>query len=106
MSADANNSDLQNVECQSLIPSCKVSSRSPRFAKWAIANVSDVLWRRLCLQQPAPECCLTHGCVTMLSDLEPGLWTFPLRLHSVVASQSTGIQHSQCIQLRMVLEQR
>jgi len=26
------------------------------------------LRRRLCLQQPAPACGLTHGCVTMLSD--------------------------------------
>jgi len=43
MSADAGNYDLQNVECQSLILSCKISSRSPRFAKRAIANLSDVL---------------------------------------------------------------
>jgi len=67
MSADASNYDLQNVECKSLIPSCKISSRSPRFAKGAIRNLSDVLRRRLCLQQPAPVCALTHGCVTMLS---------------------------------------
>jgi len=33
MSADASNYDLQNVECQSLIPICKISSRSPRFTK-------------------------------------------------------------------------
>jgi len=26
MSADASNYDLQNVECQSLTPSCKISS--------------------------------------------------------------------------------
>jgi len=64
MSADACNYDLQNVS------SCKISSRSPRFAKRAITNLSDVLRRRLCLQQPAPACgsTLTHGCVTMLSD--------------------------------------
>jgi len=43
MSADASNHDLQNVECQSLLPSCKISSRSPTFAKRAITNVSDVL---------------------------------------------------------------
>jgi len=36
MSADASNYDLQNVECQSLMPSCKISSRSPRFTKRAI----------------------------------------------------------------------
>jgi len=29
MSADASNYDLQNVECHSLIRSCKISSRSP-----------------------------------------------------------------------------
>jgi len=67
MSADANNYDLQNVECMSLIPSCKISSRSPRFAKRAITNLSDVLRRRLCLQQPVLACALTDGCVTMLS---------------------------------------
>jgi len=31
MLADISNYDLQNVECQSLIPSCKISSRSPRL---------------------------------------------------------------------------
>ena len=68
MSADDSNYDLQNVECQSLTPSCKISSRSPRFAKGAITNISDVLKRRLCLQQPAPSCGLTDGYVIMLSD--------------------------------------
>ena len=33
LSADANNCDLQNVECQSLIPSGKFSLGSPKFAK-------------------------------------------------------------------------
>ena len=55
MSTDANNHDLQNVECHTLLPSCKISSRSPRFAKRAVTNLSDVLRRRLCLQQPAPR---------------------------------------------------
>jgi len=41
MSADASNYDSQNVECQSLIPSSKILSRSPRFAKRAITNTSD-----------------------------------------------------------------
>jgi len=35
-------------------------------------NHSDVLNRRLCLQQPAPAFGLTHGCVTMLSDSQAG----------------------------------
>jgi len=35
MSADASNYDLQNVDCQPLIPCCNCS-RSPRFANWAI----------------------------------------------------------------------
>jgi len=43
MSANASNYKLQNVECKSLMPSCKISSRSPRFAKGAITNLSDVL---------------------------------------------------------------
>jgi len=42
MSADDSNYDLRNVERQSLTPSCKISSRSPRFAKGAITNISDV----------------------------------------------------------------
>jgi len=41
MSADASNYDLQNVEWQSLILSCTISSRSQRFAKRAITNLSD-----------------------------------------------------------------
>jgi len=44
---------------------------------------------------------------TQLQNLiRPGLRTFPLRSHSIVASQWTGIQHSQCMQLRMLSEQR
>jgi len=36
MSTDASDDDLQNVECKSLIPGCKISSKSPRFAKRTI----------------------------------------------------------------------
>jgi len=68
MSADASNYDLQNFECQPLIPSCTILSRSPRLAKGEIMNIRDVLNRCLCLQQPAPASGLTHGCVTMLLD--------------------------------------
>jgi len=46
MSADANNYNLQNVECL-----CEISSRSPRFVKRAIMNLSDVSRRSFCLQQ-------------------------------------------------------
>jgi len=46
MSADANNYNLQNVECL-----CEISSRSPRFAKREIMNLSDVSRRSFCLQQ-------------------------------------------------------
>jgi len=46
MLADTSNYDLQNVECQSLIHSCKISSKSARFAKRTIMNLSDVLNRR------------------------------------------------------------
>ena len=62
ISADDSNYDLRNVECQSL------RSRSSRFAKGAITNLSDILRRPLCLQQSAPACGLTDRCVTMLSD--------------------------------------
>jgi len=54
MSADASNYDLQNVEWQPLIPSCKIWSRSPRFANRAIANLGAVSNRRLCLQHRVP----------------------------------------------------
>jgi len=37
MSADADNYNLQNVECY-----CEISSRSPRFAKRATMNLSDM----------------------------------------------------------------
>jgi len=42
--------------------------KTPTFAKGPITNLSDVLRRRLCLQQPPPSCGLTEGCVTMLQD--------------------------------------
>jgi len=64
MSADANNYDLRNVECQLLMPSCKISSRSPRFAKGAIMNLSDVCVSK----QSAPATGLTDRCVAMLSE--------------------------------------
>jgi len=51
MLAETSNYDLQNVECQSLIPSWKISSKSPMIAKRTIMNLSNVLNRRLCLQQ-------------------------------------------------------
>jgi len=38
-------------------------SQSNCSAKRTITNLCDVLRRRLCLQQPAPACGLTHGCV-------------------------------------------
>jgi len=45
MSADSSNYELQNVQWQSLIPSYKIWSRSPRFTKRAIKNISDTtLW--------------------------------------------------------------
>ena len=47
MSADAINYDSQNVEFQSLIPSSKILSITPRFARGAITNISDVLRRCL-----------------------------------------------------------
>jgi len=43
MSTDANDNNLQNVECHYEI--------SPRFAKRAIMNPSDVSRRSFCLQQ-------------------------------------------------------
>ena len=46
MSTGANNYNLQNVEYH-----CEISSRSPRFAKRAIMNLSDVSRRSFCLQQ-------------------------------------------------------
>jgi len=39
-----------------------------KITKGLITNLSDVLRRRLCLQQPAPAYGLTDVCVTMLSD--------------------------------------
>jgi len=93
MSADASNYDLQNIECQSLITTSKIS---PRFTKRATANISDVLRRRLCLQQPAPACGLTHGCVTMLSDTQGcELSHFDLFLYLRHGGQESSI-HSAC----------
>jgi len=58
MSADANNYDLQNVECQQLLPSYEISSRSPRFTKRAVTNLSDVLRRSFCFALAVPACFL------------------------------------------------
>jgi len=50
MSVDTNNFNLQNVECQQLVPSYEVSPRSPRLAKRAVTNLGDILRRNFCLQ--------------------------------------------------------
>jgi len=65
MSGNVNNYNLQNVEND-----CEISSRSPRFAKLAIMNLSDVSRKSFCLQQKAPACGLIHGCVTTLSECQ------------------------------------
>jgi len=81
MSADASNYDLRNVECQSLIPSCKISSRSPRFAKGAIKPQ----WRfKASILSSATSASmwfdwrLRHNAFR-----EPGLRTFPPRSYSI-----------------------
>jgi len=51
-----------------LLPSCEISSKSPRFANRAVANLSDVCRQSFCLQQSVPACGLTDVRVTMLSD--------------------------------------
>ena len=69
MLADANNYELQIVECQPLLSSCEISTRSPRFVKRAvIAKFSDVFRWRFCLQQSGPSSGLTHAYVIILSD--------------------------------------
>jgi len=84
MSADASDYDLQNVECQSLLPSCKIPSRSQREQLRTIVfsnQRSYVVWLTGAWQ------CFQLARVA----------NFPLRSHSTVASQWTGIQHSQCM---------
>ena len=68
ISAYGNNYNLQNFEGQRLLHSCEILSRSPRFAKRAVANLYDVLRRSFCLQQSVLACGLTDDYVTMLSD--------------------------------------
>jgi len=95
MSADANNYDSQNVECQSLIPRGKFSSGSARFTEWTITNLSDV-YGISCIQQPVPACGLTHGCVTMLSesqDCELSYFGLVLQLRHIGRESSI---HSAC----------
>jgi len=46
MPADANNYNLQNVECH-----CEISSRSSTFAKREIMNLSGVSGRSFCRQE-------------------------------------------------------
>jgi len=56
LSADTDYYDLHNVECQRLLPSGEISPRSTRFAKRAVANLSDVFRVSFSLQQSAPSC--------------------------------------------------
>ena len=56
MSADTDYYDLHNVECQRWLTSGEISSRSTRFTKRAVANLSDVFRVSFSLQQSAPTC--------------------------------------------------
>jgi len=58
----------ENVECQRLLLTCEISSRSQCFPKRTFLNHGDVLRWSYCLQQSAPACALTDGGVTMLSS--------------------------------------
>ena len=89
-SADVNNYNLQNVECRSLVPSCEISSRSPRFAKEAFANINDILRRSLCSvasnqRAPAAELTAPSQCfqIARVANIQASS-------HSIVASQWHG----------------
>ena len=104
MSADADDYDAQYVDCQRLLPTCEILWSSPRFTERVVTNLSYVLKRSFWLQQSAPACGITHGCVAMLSDSQ-GLQTFRFApiVHSCVVSGRESSVHSECsIQLRML----
>jgi len=94
MSADSKNYNLQNVECQSLVPSWEISSRSPRFAKRAISNLGNVLNRPLYLQQISARVWfksrLRHN-----TFRQPGLPTFSFRFIVYHNRRESSI-HSAC----------
>jgi len=80
LSEDANNYYLQNVECH-----CEISSRSPKFAKRAIMNLTDVSKRCFCPQQKVPACDLTH--VTFQSGVSVPSKKCPLVIWLTAVSQ-------------------
>jgi len=89
ISAHANNYDLENIECHSLLPSCEIWSTSPRFANRAVANLH---W---CFQAELLSPTLRAH---MWFDWRPRhngfrylrLRSFRIRSHLIVASQSDG----------------
>jgi len=72
MTADANNYDLQNVECQSLVPSCKICRQGsqreqlPTLVTFlGVACVSSSQRRQVVWLTVASQC--FQHCVTMLA---------------------------------------
>jgi len=67
-----------------LLPSCEISARSPRLAKWAVANFGG----KAELLFPAISARMWFDWRTRHNAFrQPGLRTFRLRSHSTVASQ-------------------
>jgi len=94
MSANANNYNLQTVECH-----CQISSRTPGFAKRTIMN----LWWHFKAEflSPAISACLWFDSRVRHSAFrKPGLRTFRLSYHFIVASQWDGnpalTVHAEC----------
>jgi len=92
LSEDANNYYLQNVECH-----CEISSRSPKFAKRAIMNLTDVSKRCFCPQQKVPACDLTHGCVTTLSESQGANFPTSPSFYSCVTMGRESSVYSACL---------
>ena len=96
ISEDVNNCNLQNVECQRLLPNCEISSRSHRFAKRAAMNLSDVSRRSFYLQQKVPACSLTHGCITIFQKTKVAIFPTSLSFYSCVTTGRESSVHSAC----------
>jgi len=80
ISAGGNIYDLQNVECQRLVPNCEILSRSPRLAKRSVTNLSDVFKVELLSSAINVACGLTRGYVTMLSESQVCDLTFTVHV--------------------------
>jgi len=89
-----------------LLPSCEISSRSPRFAKRVVTNLSDVLRRNFCLHSQRPHAFFLTAASQCFQLARVANFPTSLSLYSCVTmGRKSRVRSACCTLLRMLSEQ-